>query len=76
MQDFKGLLQVSCQGTCHRYKAKWSARQDRYANGQKRCNTCEIFVQWDGYFCPCCNTQLRTRPRSVKGVLKNIQVGK
>ena len=39
----------------------------RYANGQKRCNVCEIFVDWDGFYCPCCRMLLRSRPRSVKG---------
>ena len=37
-----------CKGICHRYKAKWGTHQYRYASGQKRCNVCEIFVNWDG----------------------------
>ncbi len=52
-----------CKGICHRYKAKWGAHQYRYANGQKRCNVCEIFVNWDGNNCPCCGMLLRTRPK-------------
>jgi hypothetical protein len=63
---------MNCRGTCQKYKAKWSAREHRYANGQKRCNTCEIFVRCEGYFCPCCGRILRTRPRSVKVVFGNI----
>ena len=55
-----------CKGICHKYKAKWGAQQFRYANGQKRCNTCEIFVRWDGHSCPCCGMLLRTRPRTLK----------
>ena len=31
--------------------------------GQKRCNSCEIFIRWDGIFCPCCNGRLRSSPR-------------
>jgi hypothetical protein len=58
---------MSCKGICCRYKAKSAGlHQYRYANGQKRCNECEIFVQWDGFSCPCCGKLLRTRPRSVK----------
>ena len=49
-----------CKGVCHRYKARWTSSQFRYANGQKRCNVCEIFLNWNGY---CCATSLRTRPR-------------
>ena len=55
-----------CKGVCHQYKAKWYAREYRYANGQKRCNVCELFVNWDGNNCPCCGMLLRARPRSMK----------
>ena len=58
---------MTCKGICHRYKARWTTNTLRYANGQKRCNVCEIFLSWDGYFCPCCGMLLRTRPRSMKG---------
>ena len=52
-----------CKGVCHRYKTKFNLNGLRYANGQKRCNVCEIFVNWDGRFCPCCGMCLRTRPK-------------
>ena len=52
-----------CKGVCHKYKAKWYARDYRYANGQKRCNVCELFVNWDGHHCPCCGMLLRTKPK-------------
>lgn len=58
---------MACRGICHRFKAKWGAHQYRYASGQKRCNVCEIFVDWDGRHCPCCGMSLRTRPRTGKG---------
>ena len=57
---------MSCKGICTRFKAKCGAHQFRYGNGQKRCNVCELFVMWDGHWCPCCGTSLRTRPRSRK----------
>ena len=52
-----------CKGVCHQFKAKWSARQFRYANGHKRCNECELFVIWTGFRCPCCNRILGIKPR-------------
>lgn len=55
-----------CTGKCKRYKALKSRYIGRYASGQKRCNFCEIFVNYDGLKCPCCNTQLRSAPRSRK----------
>ena len=56
-----------CIGACSKYKAKKPVDLGRYAAGQKRCNYCEIFVEWDGLSCPCCGRQLRCLPRSRKG---------
>ncbi len=56
-----------CNGICDRYKAKKPNNNiGRYSNGQKRCNSCEIFINWNGLRCPCCNNRLRTKPRSLK----------
>jgi hypothetical protein len=38
----------------------------RYSIGQKRCQVCELFIKWDGFWCPCCGYRLRTRPRNLK----------
>ena len=62
-----------------RYKVgKPSFGQGRYATGQKRCQICEIFIQWDGLMCPCCRYRLRLRPRNVKSKIrllnKNMQM--
>ena len=38
----------------------------RYSIGQKRCQVCEIFLKWDGLWCPCCGYRLRTNPRNSK----------
>jgi hypothetical protein len=32
---------------------------DTHANGQKRCQICEIFIRWDELWCPCCVFRLR-----------------
>lgn len=57
---------TSCNGICHRYKAPRPIGSSRYGIGQKRCNHCNIFMEWDGLFCPCCNLRLRQSPRSSK----------
>ncbi|MGI9567677.1 MAG: hypothetical protein ACR2LL_11780 [Nitrosopumilus sp.] len=69
---------MSCRGICHRYKAKWIAREYRYLSGQKRCNVCSIFIEWEGMHCPCCGMSLRTRPRTglYKTRLKMMQANK
>jgi len=69
---------MGCKGICHKFKASWIAHQYRYVNGQKRCNTCELFVMWAGNRCPCCSHVLRTRPRiskyRQKYLLKNKEI--
>ncbi|AFS83560.1 hypothetical protein NSED_08850 [Candidatus Nitrosopumilus sediminis] len=55
-----------CTGKCKQYKALKPRQIGRYASGQKRCNFCEIFLNFDGLKCPCCNKQLRSLPRSRK----------
>ena len=57
-----------CTEKCKNYKAqKPSGMTGRYASGQKRCNHCAIFIQWDGLTCPCCNSRLRCSPRCKEG---------
>jgi hypothetical protein len=55
-----------CKGICVRHKAMKPVGTGRYSTGQKRCQVCEIFVKWDGLFCPCCGYRLRTKPRNLK----------
>jgi hypothetical protein len=52
-----------CKGICIRHKASGPISYGRYATGQKRCQICEIFIKWDGIYCPCCGCRLRIRPR-------------
>ena len=60
-------MMTYCIGKCKEYKALKPSQIGRYAAGQKRCNYCEVFVEYDGLTCPCCNRQLRCLPRSRKG---------
>lgn len=62
-----------CIGECRKYKATKPPQIGRYAAGQKRCNHCEVFLDYDGITCPCCNRQLRCLPRSRKGKEKYIE---
>ncbi len=56
-------IKLTCKGICHRYKGPKPYGTGRYALGQKRCNSCDIFVEWNGVFCPCCGMKLRVTPR-------------
>jgi len=57
---------MTCKGICVRHKAQKPIGFGRYASGQKRCQICEIFINWEGLWCPCCGYRLRTRPRNLK----------
>ena len=63
---------MACKGTC---VAKYGAREavggigtrGGYLDGRKRCQTCCVWIRWDGHRCPCCGTMLRTRRAKVPG---------
>lgn len=67
---------MCCKGTCDRYLAKKPSVGGRYENGQKRCQVCEVFIQWEGLWCPCCNYKLRGKPRNrvFKAKLREVSL--
>ena len=60
------LFKMGCRGICGKYKALKPANGSRYENGQKRCQTCEVFLKWNGNQCPCCKLKLRLGSRYIK----------
>lgn len=66
-QSHYGIIGGRCNGICSRYASKQGGGQKAiYAQGIKRCQICEIYLQWDDIRCPCCHYILRTKPRSGK----------
>ena|SRR2546421_4131371 len=61
---------MTCKGICIRHKASRPGIGNRYSTGQKRCQICEIFIKWDGLWCPCCAYRLRMKPRNLKSESK------
>ena len=59
-------IKMTCKGICTRYKAQKPVGTGRYSSGQRRCQICEIFINWEGLWCPCCGYRLRTKPRNLK----------
>lgn len=58
---------MHCNEICIKYKAKSNSPEGgRYEQGQKRCHECEIFIKWEGLWCPCCGHLLRTKSRGTK----------
>ena len=64
-----------CKGICSGHKANRPSNGQRYLIGQKRCQVCQIFINWEGVFCPCCGYKLRVTPRNrkFKQILRNLK---
>jgi hypothetical protein len=60
------LTDMACRGICIRHKAQKPLCSGRYVIGQKRCQLCDIFIEWNNLWCPCCGYRLRTRPHNSK----------
>ena len=56
---------MGCKGICCRYRAMKPAVGGRYEIGQKRCQVCEMYVSWEGIWCPCCGYKMRAKPRNI-----------
>jgi len=67
---------MKCNDICQNHKAKKSIEGERYETGQKRCNSCNIFIEYDGLFCPCCNQRLRKSSRYTKFKEKFVNVSR
>ena len=67
---------MTCKGICQRHKASRPKTGKRYLMGQKRCQGCEIFIDWQGTWCPCCGYRLRVNPRhsKFKLILRTIKI--
>jgi hypothetical protein len=61
----KENMGVTCKGICVKYKAPKPPSNvgGRYGSGQKRCQVCELFIEWNSLWCPCCHFKLRAKPR-------------
>lgn len=58
--------EMTCKNECVKYKAAKPLGMGRYEAGQRRCQICEIYMWWDGNFCPCCGYRVRGKPRARK----------
>ena len=59
---------MACKRECQKYEAFNSDfTHARYAIGQKRCGTCELFLTWDlDNHCPCCGHRIRLKPKNAR----------
>ena len=65
------LISMVCKKICTQFSATKTISVSRYTAGQKRCQICEIFIEWEGTWCPCCGYMLRTHPRNSQSRKKS-----
>ena len=39
-----------------------------YDRGFKKCGHCDVYIRYEGVFCPCCSARLRDRPKSASSI--------
>ena len=63
----KNNKNLTSKKICIQFKAIKPSIGGRYAAGQFRCNTCDIYLIAEGVnanSCKCCNMRIRTKPRN------------
>ncbi len=65
-----------CKGICKKYVVKKPSTGTRYSQGQKRCQMCLVFINYESSRCPCCSYLLRTRSRSKTSKQKHEEISR
>ena len=63
---------MPCNQVCEKYRFVRDKHEKIYNSGASRCNgRCQIFLQFDGSYCPCCGVKLRKSPRNKQFLKAN-----
>lgn len=55
---------TTCNDLCRVLKVMGKSSFMKYGNGLKYCSICRVWFESYRFRCPCCNTKLRSKPRS------------
>jgi len=56
---------MTCNRVCLEYSVSYGGRKGTYNDPLvKRCAECEVYLKYEGRFCPCCGAKLRSRPKN------------
>jgi len=57
----------TCKGSCAltTYEPKKLVR-NAVEHGYKRCRICNLFLKWEGIWCPCCSVRLSSKSKNNK----------
>ena len=63
---------MPCNQVCEKYRFVRNAHKKIYNSGASRCNgRCQIFLSFEGSYCPCCGVKLRKSPRNKQFLKTN-----
>jgi len=57
---------MACRNICERFNSRFTVGKAHYGNGNKYCRRCEVYILYDGIFCPCCGMALRMSPTNKR----------
>jgi len=61
-----------CHGLCKRYEIKNHLKI--YSPGLKRCSICAAFFKTEEWFCICCGTAMRAKPRVSRKKVEHARI--
>ena len=65
---------MGCKGICSKLRVSFTVGTSPYDKGYKRCQTCEVYLDWKGIYCPCCRNRLRMKGKYKKPDHKNLTI--
>ena len=45
-----------------------------YDRGLKKCGHCDVYIRYEGIFCPCCGARLRDRPKVTNSAQRAARI--
>ncbi|MGB7956001.1 MAG: hypothetical protein WCF23_18665 [Candidatus Nitrosopolaris sp.] len=57
---------MACHNLCERFNSRFTVGGSHYGNSKKYCRRCEVYIIYEGIFCPCCDMALRMSPTNKR----------
>ena len=64
-----------CNDLCQKYRTtRVGPARQRYFGNVKWCNHCQVRMEWDGRYCPCCGIKLSGRAKNNDSWRRNSEM--
>jgi len=69
--NYRLLMTYNCRKICGKFKGS-----GKFRKGNKRCIICEIYLKFEGFYCPCCGHRLQSRPKNkIRKIVHDEKTG-